>query len=130
MPGFTVSRIADALNKCKKSLNGSRILALGVAYKRGVSDTRESAALEVVKLLMEEGANVSYCDPYVSEVNIDGRVIASTTITPELLRSMDCVVVLTDHSVFDYAGIVADSSLILDCRNALTDYAGSNILFL
>ena len=128
MPGFTVDRIADALNKVKKSLNGSRILALGIAYKRDVSDTRESAALEVVRLLMEEGANVSYADPYVSEIVIGGENFVSADLTPQLLQSMDCVVILTDHSVFDYGMIAAASPIVLDCRNSLREFAGSNTL--
>jgi len=128
MPGFTVDRIADALNKAKKSLNGSRILALGIAYKRDVSDTRESAALEVVRLLTEEGANVSYADPYVSEIAIGGENLTSANLTPELLQSMDCVVILTDHSGFDYAMIAAASPIVLDCRNSLREFAGSNTL--
>jgi UDP-N-acetyl-D-glucosamine dehydrogenase len=128
MPGFTISRIADALNKNKKSLNGSRILALGVSYKSDVSDTRESPALEVVKELMEKGAMVSYSDPYVPRVQIAGEVLVSVSLTPQFLKSMDCVVVLTDHSVFDYSRICAESSLILDCRNALKDFSGSNII--
>jgi len=130
MPGFTISRIADALNKDKKSLNGSRILALGVSYKSDVSDTRESPALEVVKELMEKGASVSYSDPYVPRVEMGGEILASTNLTPQLLQSMDCVVILTDHSVFDFSMIAAESSLILDCRNALRDFSGSNIMFL
>jgi UDP-N-acetyl-D-glucosamine dehydrogenase len=128
MPGFMVDRIADALNKRKKSLNGSRILALGIAYKSDVNDTRESAALEVVRLLMEGGANVSYSDPYVAKVDIDGKILASAGLTPRLLQSMDCVVILTDHSVFDYAMIAADSPLVLDCRHSLKDFSGPNIL--
>jgi UDP-N-acetyl-D-glucosamine dehydrogenase len=128
MPGFTVDRIADSLNKAKKSLNGSRILALGIAYKRDVSDMRESAALEVVRLLMEEGANVSYADPYVSEIEIGGENFVSADLTPHLLQSMDCVVILTDHSVFDYSMIAAASPVVLDCRNSLRGFSGSNIL--
>jgi UDP-N-acetyl-D-glucosamine dehydrogenase len=130
MPGFTVSRIADALNKCKKHLSSSRVLAVGVAYKRNVGHTRDSAALEVLKLLMEEGADVSYCDPYVSEIKIDDKILASASLTTELLESMDCVVILTDHSVFDYTMIAAASRVVLDCRNCLKEFSGSNILSL
>jgi len=130
MPGFTVSRIADALNRNKKSLNGSRILALGIAYKCDVSDIRESPALEVVRGLTEKGAKVSYSDPYVSRVEIGGEVLVSADLTPQLVQSMDCVVVLTDHSVFDYPMIAAESSLVLDCRNALRNFSGANILSL
>jgi UDP-N-acetyl-D-glucosamine dehydrogenase len=130
MPGLTVARIADALNKRKKSMNGSRVLAVGIAYKSDVNDTRESAALEVVRLLMEEGANVSYSDPYVSEVEIGGETLVSANLTSQLLQSMDCVVILTDHSVFDYPMIATDSPLVLDCRNSLRNFSGPNILFL
>jgi UDP-N-acetyl-D-glucosamine dehydrogenase len=130
MPGFTISRITDALNQNKKSLNGSRILALGVSYKSDVSDTRESPALEVVKELMEKGATVSYSDPYVPRIETGGEVLVGVSLTAQLLRSMDCVAILTDHSAFDYSMIVAESSLILDCRNALKDFSGSNIIFL
>jgi UDP-N-acetyl-D-glucosamine dehydrogenase len=130
MPGFTISRIADALNKNKRSLNGSRILAIGVSYKKDVSDTRESPALEVVKELMEKGATVAYSDPYVPRIETGGEVLVGVSLTAQLLRSMDCVAILTDHSAFDYSMIAAESSLILDCRNALKDFSGSNIIFL
>jgi UDP-N-acetyl-D-glucosamine dehydrogenase len=130
MPGFTVSRITDALNRRKKSVNGSSILAVGVAYKSDVSDTRESAAVEVLNLLIEEGAIVSYSDPYVSEIEIGGRWFASADLTPQTLRSMDCVVILTDHSVIDYAMIAAQSPVVLDCRNSLRRFSGANILTL
>jgi UDP-N-acetyl-D-glucosamine dehydrogenase len=130
MPGFTVNRIADALNKQKKSMNGSRVLALGLAYKSDVNDTRESAALEVVRLLMEEGANVLYSDPYVAKIELGGETLVSANLTPQLLRSMDCVVILTDHSVFDYPMIAVDSPLVLDCRNSLRNFSGPNILSL
>jgi UDP-N-acetyl-D-glucosamine dehydrogenase len=130
MPGWTVNRIAEALSKQKKSMNGSRVLALGVAYKSDVSDIRESAALEVVRLLMEEGANVLYSDPYVAKVEIRGDILVSADLTPQLLKSMDCVVILTDHSVFDYPMIATDSPLVLDCRNSLKNFSGPNIFFL
>ena len=130
MPGFTVTRIADALNKCKKSVNGSRVLAVGLTYKKDVSDTRESAAIEVVRLLMEEGANVSYADPYVAEIEIGREKLASANLTPQLLQSMDCVVILTDHSLFDYAMIAAASPVVLDCRNSLREFSGPNIVSL
>lgn len=128
MPEFTITRVAEALNERKKSLNGSRILALGVTYKRDVVETRESAALEVVLGLMEKGANVSYSDPYVPKIDIAGEVFGSVDLTPQLLQSFDCVLILTDHSSFDYAMIASHSPLILDCRNALKEYSGSNVL--
>ena len=128
LPGFTVNRIADVLNKYKKSVNGSRVLTLGIAYKTDVNGNQDSGALEVVRLLMEEGANVSYSDPYVAKVEIGGEILTSANLTPQLLQSMDCVVILMDHSAFDYAMVAADSPLVLDCRNSLRNFSGSNIL--
>jgi UDP-N-acetyl-D-glucosamine dehydrogenase len=130
LPDFTVNRIAGVLNKHRKSVNGSRVLALGIAYRRDVKDAHDSGALEVVRLLMEDGANVSYSDPYVPKVESGGEILVSTNLTPQLLQSMDCVVILTDHSAFDYAMVAAHSPLVLDCRNSLRNFSGSNILSL
>lgn len=130
MPAFTVSRVADALNEKQKSLKGSKILALGVAYKRDTSDTRESAAIEVLRGLYEKGAHVHYTDPYVPSLEFNGRVIKSINLIPEILQSMDCVVVLTDHSTFDYEMVAVYSSLIVDTRNVLKDSSGSNVICL
>jgi UDP-N-acetyl-D-glucosamine dehydrogenase len=128
MPEFTVSRVADALNKRKKSINGSRLLALGIAYKRYVSDTRESPALEVARALIQKGATVSYSDPYVPRVVVGGEVLVSVPLTQQLLQSMDCVVILTDHPAFDYSMVAADSALVVDCRNALKNFSGANVI--
>jgi len=130
MPAFTVSRVADALNEKQKSLKGSKILALGVAYKRDTSDTRESAAIEVLRGLYEKGSHVHYTDPHVPFLEFNGRVIKSINLIPEILQSMDCVVVLTDHSTFDYEMVAAYSSLIVDTRNVLKDSSGSNVICL
>jgi UDP-N-acetyl-D-glucosamine dehydrogenase len=127
MPGFAVNRIADILNRDKKSLNGSRVLALGIAYKSDVNDTHDSTALEVVRLLMEQGATVSYSDPHVAKVEIGGEILVSANLTPRLLQSVDCVVILMNHSAFDYAMVAAESPLVLDCRNSLRNFSGSNI---
>jgi len=128
MPAFTINWIADALNKNKKSLNGSHILALGIAYKRDTNDTRESPSLDVVKGLQEKGAIVSYSDPHVPFIKLDGKKMKSTSITPGVLNSMDCAVILTDHSAFNYSMISEHAKLILDCRSALRDYSGSNVM--
>jgi UDP-N-acetyl-D-glucosamine dehydrogenase len=130
MPSFTVERIADALNKNKKSLNGSRILILGVAYKRDTNDVRESPAIEIIKLLNAKGANVVYSDPYVPTLKINEGCLSSLALSGEMLQSTDCAVILADHSAFDYARIVAESPLILDCRNALKDFAAPNIVLI
>jgi len=128
MPAFTINWIADALNKNKKSLNGSHILALGIAYKRDTNDTRESPSLDVVKGLQEQGAIVSYSDPHVPFIKLDGKKMKSTSITPAVLNSMDCAVILTDHSAFNYSMISEHAKLILDCRSALRGYSGSNVM--
>ena len=127
MPAFTVSRVVDVLNERKKSLNGSKILALGVTYKRDANDIRESPSLEVLRGLHEKGATVYYSDSFVPSLNLDGTVIESTDIVPEVLQSMDCVVVLTDHSNFNYQMIAAHSPMIVDCRNVLREFSRSNI---
>jgi len=128
MPAFTINWIADALNKNKKSLNGSHILALGIAYKRDTNDTRDSPSLDVVKGLQEKGAIVSYSDPHVPFIKLEGRKMKSTSITPAVLNSMDCAVILTDHSAFNYSMISEHAKLILDCRSALRGYSGSNVM--
>lgn len=127
MPAFTVSRIADALNEQKKSLNGSKILALGVAYKRDVNDTRESPALEVLLKLIGKGALVSYADPYVPSIDLGGRTFSSMSVRKEILEAADCVVVLTNHSTFDYSMIAVNSPLVVDCRNALRGFDAPHI---
>jgi len=119
MPAFTVSRVADALNERQKSLKGSKILALGVTYKRDTTDLRESPALEVLRKFYEKGAIVHYSDPYIPSLKLNGKMTKSLNITPGVLRSMDCVVVLTDHSAFNYQTIAAHSPLIVDTRNVI-----------
>lgn len=128
LPGFTSSLIADALNKREKSINGSHILALGITHTRDRNDTRESASLDIVRSLHEKGAIVAYSDPHVLSIELDGKILTSTSTTPEVLSSADCVVILTDHSAFDYPGIVAHSRLVLDCRNALRKYSAENVV--
>ncbi len=128
MPAFMISRIASALNEHEISLKGSKILALGVAYKRETNDIRESPALEVLRGLREKGALVYYSDPYVPSVVLNGKSTKSVNLSPEILRSMDCVVILTDHSSFNSQMIATHSPLIIDRRNMLRDFQGPNIL--
>ena len=130
MPAFTISRISEALNERKKCLKGSKILGLGVTYKRDVSDIRESPAIEVLQGLCEKGAIVHYSDPFVPSIKLNGSLIKSINPVPEVLRSMDCVVILTDHSTFNYEMVAAHSSLIFDSRNVLMGYGRPNIIFL
>jgi UDP-N-acetyl-D-glucosamine dehydrogenase len=121
MPAFTVAGIADALNERRKCLKGAKILGLGVAYKRDTNDVRESPALAVLEMLRDKGASVCYSDPYVSSINVKGQSLKSLHLNAELLGSMDCVAVLTDHSAFDYDLIAGAASLIYDTRNAFKD---------
>jgi len=130
MPTFMVRRIADALNEKRKSLKGSKILALGVTYKRDTNDVRESPALHILEGLREKGATVYFSDPYVSSITIQGQTIHGVELTPNVLQSMDCVAILTDHSVFDYSMVAKSSSLILDTRNALKDFPRANLSLL
>jgi UDP-N-acetyl-D-glucosamine dehydrogenase len=123
MPGFTISRIADALNERRKPLKGSKILALGVTYKRDTNDIRESPALHVLEGLHEKGASVYFSDPYVPSIVVQDQTITSVDLTPSVLQSMDCVAILTDHSAFDYSMVAKFSPIVLDTRNALKGFS-------
>jgi UDP-N-acetyl-D-glucosamine dehydrogenase len=118
MPTYVVDSVAEALNRRRRCLNGARVLALGVAYKRGVGDIRESPALEVLSMLRERGADVAYADPYVPAVDIDGVVLKAVVSSPHELAAADCVVILTDHPDFDYRQIVETAALVIDTRGA------------
>lgn len=121
MPDYVVNKIGDALNDERKAIKGSRILVLGVAYKRDVGDVRESPALDVIHLLNERGGAVSYHDPFVPTVRLDGVSLFSVELTAEALAAADCVVIVTDHQAFDWAWVADNARLIVDTRNALTD---------
>jgi UDP-N-acetyl-D-glucosamine dehydrogenase len=118
MPSYVVDVTAEALNRQRRCLNGARILALGVAYKRGVGDIRESPALEILKRLREKGADVSYADPRVPSVVLDGAPLKAIEPSAEALAATDCALILTDHSQFDYRQIVELAPLVIDTRNA------------
>jgi UDP-N-acetyl-D-glucosamine dehydrogenase len=121
MPEYVVGKLMEALNEREKSLKGSRVLILGVSYKKDVDDTRESPALRIMQLLEEKGARVEYYDPYVPRLGTFRRYIfnkESRQPTASLLRSVDAVLILTDHSCFDYGFIARHSRLIVDTRNA------------
>ena len=118
MPHYVVTRIVDALNSLQKSVNGSRILILGIAYKKDISDVRESPALDIIKLLQDKGAQVIYHDPHAPEVHLDHGVLRSVSLTDDLLSGSDCTVIVTNHSDYDYARIVAKAKIVVDTRNA------------
>lgn len=122
MPYHVVEATADALNAQGKSLKGSSILVLGVAYKKDVDDVRESPALKIMQLLIQRGARVVYNDPYVPELypmrRYDYSGMKSVALTPEELAFHDCVLIVTDHSAYDYESVVRNARLVVDTRNA------------
>jgi UDP-N-acetyl-D-glucosamine dehydrogenase len=118
MPAYVVQLVADALNDRTRALRAARILVLGVAYKAGVADVRDSPALEIVEGLLAKGALVDYHDPYVSSVLIGGHTMKSIAWDAADLASRDVVLILTDHATYDWAAIVRDSPLVIDTRNA------------
>ena len=128
MPHYVVDKIQDALNRHRKAVNGSRILVLGVAYKREIDDVRESPALDIMHLLEAKGAVVAYHDPYVPEVREDGEMRKSVALTPAEIKAADCVVIVTDHQVVDYDAVVADAKLVVDTRNATRGVAGGTVV--
>jgi UDP-N-acetyl-D-glucosamine dehydrogenase len=127
MPQFVVDRVGEALNSAKKSINGSRIHVLGVAYKRDVNDMRESPALDVMELLGKRGAVLSYSDPWVPEMRHDGHLMKSVDIAEAFKTPPDCTVICTDHSGFDYDAIIKTGTLMVDTRNALKNRPESSI---
>ena len=119
MPHHVVSRVADGLNDRRKSINGSRILVLGVAYKADTNDLRESPALEVIRLLQEKGGEIYFHDPYITDAEIVG--LSYTELNDRILRWADCVVITTNHTCYDYANIVEHAPMVVDSRNATRD---------
>jgi UDP-N-acetyl-D-glucosamine dehydrogenase len=119
MPAFWVRKVVERLNEDTKPVKGSRILVIGVAYKKDIDDLRESPALDVIRLLEAQGADVSYHDPHVPELNEDGRQLRSVTLSVAAVRSADCVVITTDHSELDYAMICREARAVVDTRNVL-----------
>jgi UDP-N-acetyl-D-glucosamine dehydrogenase len=119
MPEWVVSKLIDALNNRRKPLNGSRILVLGLAYKKNVDDMRESPSLKLIELLQSAGADVSYADPFFPDIP-DTRhyhlELTGVELNPELIAAQDAVLLATDHDAFDYDSILANASLIIDTR--------------
>ena len=115
MPHFVVDKVMRALNEHGRPVKGSRVHVLGVAYKRNIDDVRESPALDILHLLGQLGAAVSYEDPYVAEIEVAGRTYRSL---PEARKEAHCVVIVTDHTAFDYRRIVDEAPLVVDTRNA------------
>lgn len=128
MPHWVVQKVADALNSKSKAINGSRILVLGLAYKKNIDDTRESPAVEIMSLLQDKGATVAYADPHVPsfpqkrDYHFD---LQSVTLTAETIAAYDCLVLATDHDAFDYSALQQHATLIVDTRGRLQ---GENVV--
>jgi len=125
MPRYVVSKVQDALNEQARPLNGSRVLVVGAAYKPDVNDIRESPSLDIIGLLRLKGAEVNYHDPYIPRITHDDWSLESVSDVIESARTTDCVVIVTDHTIYDYQSILEQAPLIVDTRNALGD-AGRN----
>jgi UDP-N-acetyl-D-glucosamine dehydrogenase len=119
MPAVVVRRASELLNRARRSVNGSRVLVIGVSYKRDTSDVRESPALDIIRLLAEQGADVAFTDPYNDRIHVEGvGDRRGTSLSRSELRRADLALIVTDHSAFDYASIVRHARLVLDTRNA------------
>ncbi len=119
MPHYWVQQVQDALNDAGKAVKGSRVLVLGVAYKKDISDLRESPALDIIRLLQEKGATVAYHDPHVPTLRHEGLELTGEADLPAALAAADCVVIATDHSSYDWAAIRDAAALVVDTRHAL-----------
>ena len=131
MPFYVVDKITEALNDQSRAARGSRILVLGVAYKRNVDDVRESPALDIISLLLQRGADVGYHDPHVPQIQLESDLqLRSEEYNAQLLCDAHCVVIVTDHSAFDWDDIARHSRAIVDTRHVYSDRNGGNIISL
>lgn len=128
MPGFCIEKIADALNRDKKPINGSKILIMGIAYKNDIDDLRESPALDVIHILKNRGADLSYYDPFIPEMNYDGLQMKSVNWSKTIGKDFDLVVITTNHSNVDYTALLESSNRIVDTRNALKNFQSEKIV--
>ena len=129
MPYFVVDNIVEGLNQQSKALRGSRILILGMAYKRDIDDLRESPSLTIIELLQKRGAYVEYNDPFIPSVGKGRKYDLSMTSTPlEKIPEFDCVVIVTDHSQYDYRAIISKAKLVVDTRNATRGTEATSIV--
>lgn len=129
MSEHVVDLVTNGLNRFRKAVNGSRILILGVAYKRDIDDFRESPALAIIESLESLGASVSFHDPFVAAIHVEGsnRDIRGVALTGENVRAADCVVIVTDHSGIDYRWVVSEACLVVDTRNTTRDIKGDEM---
>ncbi len=122
MPRYWVEKVQDALNEAGKPLKGSRVLVLGAAYKKDIDDLRESPALDIIELLLTKGADVRYHDPYIPTLLHNGHGLTSEPVLEAALDAADCVMIVTDHSVYDWAAIRRRARLVVDTRHVIFDF--------
>lgn len=122
MPRYVISKIMDALNMHSKSLRGSKVLILGMAYKKDIDDVRESPALDLYALLLEKGTQVDYHDPFVPSFKSVDSIVESVEISPQIISNYDCIILVTNHTSFDYQMIAQNAQLIVDTRNGFKEY--------
>jgi UDP-N-acetyl-D-glucosamine dehydrogenase len=127
MPHFVVDKVQSALNNHSKPVKGSHVHVAGVAYKRNIDDMRESPALDVILLLQKRGAKITYSDPYVPQLRLDGISLKSEPLTATAAKA-DCVVIITDHTDFDYKALLDSAKLIVDTRNAMKKFESGKIV--
>ena len=127
MPHFVLDKVQSALNRHRKPVNGSHVHIAGVAYKKNIDDVRESPALDVILLLEKLGATVTYSDPFVPAIRLDGSTMMATDLMDNAAKA-DCVVIVTDHTAFDYVALLEKSRLIVDTRNALKGMKSDKIV--
>jgi len=128
MPHFVVDKVQNALNEHSKPVRGSHIHILGVAYKRNIDDVRESPALDIIHLLMHRGGTITFSDPHVDRLHLEGDGELYSQDPLQACSEADCVVIVTDHAAFDYGAILEKSRLIVDSRNALKGYSSPKII--
>jgi UDP-N-acetyl-D-glucosamine dehydrogenase len=127
MPNFVVDKIQNALNEASKPLKGSHVHVLGIAYKRDIDDIRESPALDIIHLLGKRGSKVTYSDPYVPVLHLEGSDLTSQDPASSAAAA-DCVVIVTDHKAFNYAELLESAKLIVDTRNAMKGSSSPKIV--
>lgn len=128
IPYYVVTKVGEALNNHEKSIKGSKVLVMGLAYKKDIGDTRESPALKIITLLEGLGAKVAYHDPYAKQEIIGTKTYTSVELTSDVVTESDCVLVVTDHTNIDYQMVADNAKLIVDTRNKLRGFVGSHIV--
>jgi UDP-N-acetyl-D-glucosamine dehydrogenase len=123
-----VGKVWEAMKGGRNAVNGARVLVLGVAYKPNIDDVRESPAIEIMKELEKDGAEVIYHDPHVPTVSEEGRVWTGVPLTPDLVRSADAVLIVTDHAALDLGMVLRDARVLVDSRNAMTRVGAAGLV--